>query len=173
MDEERWLPVVGYEGWYEVSDLGRVRRRGKSAALTPVSNGNGYFRVNLSVAGKSKLKLIHRLVVEAFIGPVEYGYETNHISGVTTDNRLVNLEIVTRSENVKHAYRIGLASNQGENHPGSKLTDAMVREIRANCRTGIPNGRQTEYARRFGVSKRLIRFVLNGELWTHVQEEAK
>src|ERR1039457_412514 len=94
---------------YEVSTLGRVRRKigGPGAKAGTFFNikpsGSGYIHTSLKIAGKSKAKLVHRLVAEAFIGP-SLGREVNHIDGDKTNNKLTNLEYVIRSQNMQHAY---------------------------------------------------------------------
>lgn len=106
--EEKWLPVVGYEDIYEVSDLGRVRsltrkraaghgtRIWHSKILKSNLTYNGYYSYNLSNASKNKYKEGHVLVAESFLGhKVGAGLVVNHINRIRTDNRLENLEIVT------------------------------------------------------------------------------
>ena len=106
---ERWLPVVGYEGFYEVSDQGRIwsvprldptgRRQG-GRFLKPKSSGStGYLKVTLMRNGVSDQRLIHRLVLEAFVGACPDDSETRHLNATRTDNRLVNLAWGTSSEN--------------------------------------------------------------------------
>lgn len=107
---EVWRPVVGYEQWYEVSDLGRVRsldrppvssrskgRRGQILRL--LSCGAGYVQVSLSVGGVARKALVHRLVAEAFHGPAN-GMEVDHVSNVKQDNRALNLRWISRAENM-------------------------------------------------------------------------
>ncbi len=136
---EVWNPVTSNgEPWpYEVSDQGRVRRSephpiggatyvGK--VLKQMLDHSGYPRLFLH-NGKGRNFSIHRLVLEAFKGPCPEGMEANHISGIKTDNRLENLEWVTRSENTLHRARVlgkGIGSKQGL----AKLTEEDVLEIR-------------------------------------------
>lgn len=86
-----WKPVFGYEGLYEVSDFGAVRRVG-GKMLTPKKESNGYIRYHLSKKGVDKSILAHRIVAIAFIeNPL--GYKTvNHINEDKSDNRVENLE---------------------------------------------------------------------------------
>ena len=95
--------VVGFENWYSVTDDGHVFSHHRDIWLKPFKVGAGYHRVNLFYLGKSHNKYIHRIVAEAFLGPSN-GKEINHKNGNKTDNRVENLEWVTRSENVNHSY---------------------------------------------------------------------
>ena len=104
---EYWRPVSGYEGIYDVSDQGTVRslnygRSGKRRELKSVKNNNGYEIVTLSRDGVVKCFTVHRLVWEAFKGEIHEGKELDHINTIRDDNRLVNLRVVTRKENVRN-----------------------------------------------------------------------
>ncbi len=103
MKEERWLPVVGFEGLYEVSSLGRVkslnyRSTGKEEILSLHDNGKGYLHVDLCKNGKMYHKSVHRLVARAFIPNPENKREVHHIDGNTHNNCVSNLQWVTREE---------------------------------------------------------------------------
>lgn len=101
MSEEVWRPVVGYEGWYEVSNIGRVRRCG-GRVLTNLQGSRGYELVNLSVRGKTRLWLVHRLVAMAFV-PNPCGFDVvNHLDENKTNNRANNLEWTTLAENFNY-----------------------------------------------------------------------
>lgn len=103
------------EGFYEVSNLGRVRRlksaRGTAKgrllklSLTP----NGYPKITTSIDGKYISRQIHRLVAEAFLGPCPPGRQVNHKDGDKTNNNATNLEWTTQSENCYHALGLGLS----------------------------------------------------------------
>lgn len=107
---EEWRPVVGYEGKYEVSNLGRVKssnyqRRGFEKILSPKSN-TGYLRVELRGGDSPREKCVHALVAEAFIPNPENKSEVNHLDGNGFNNKVSNLEWVTRSENAKHSVYV-------------------------------------------------------------------
>lgn len=121
---EEWRPVVGYEGYYEVSDLGRVRNlgfdieyilNGKKVVkhvypkfLSPTLGNNGYFTVFLVCGEKKERLLVHRLVAMAFLPNPEDKRTINHKNGVKTDNIVENLEWATDMENIRHAFDTGL-----------------------------------------------------------------
>ena len=117
MAKEIWKSIHGYEGIYEVSNLGRVRsvRRNIVMSCRKMKN-NGYITCNLSHNGKVKCKLVHRLVAETFIPNHQNKPEVNHIDGDKQNNSVKNLQWVTPSENQRHSIDLGLRK-------GSKLQD--------------------------------------------------
>lgn len=105
MKEEIWKDVPNYEGLYQVSNLGNMKSFKKNMdglILRSSSKNKGYQYTILSKDGKFENTSIHRLVLITFIGNSEL--QCNHKNGIKNDNRLENLEWVTRSENIKHAY---------------------------------------------------------------------
>ena len=171
MSEEVWLPVRDYEGLYEVSSHARIRRVGRSARtgkgrgcgavigrilkqhVTPF----GYLSVPLWKGGKFKNFQVHRLVADVFCGGLIEGHEVNHIDGVKTHNEPENLEVVSRSENIQHAYRLGLMTPSviyGERHHMASLTDEQVETVRSLYSTGKWTG--VRLARKFGVNHSTI-----------------
>lgn len=98
--KETWKPAAGYEGLYEVSDLGRIKGLKRGKILKTVKQNNGYLQVGLYKNGKRKVFLVHRLVYSAFNGEIPPGLEVNHINDKDkTDNRLCNLNLMTHKEN--------------------------------------------------------------------------
>lgn len=108
---EKWLDIKGYEPWYEVSDRGRVRTKKTGLIRKPQLTPKGYLRLQLGVSGKPINAFIHRLVANAFIDFEGDSKQINHKNGVKTDNRVSNLEWVSPSENLQHAYDTGLRSS--------------------------------------------------------------
>lgn len=116
MSEEVWRPIAGYDGFYEVSNLGRVRsvtrcvvdarctRVIKGKLINPWDNSRGYLIVALSRDGKVIKHQIHRLVGLAFIPNPLNKPQINHVDGNPRNNRVTNLEWVTNGENTQHAY---------------------------------------------------------------------
>lgn len=169
---EMWRHVVGWEGYYSVSSLGRIRsdKRAKRRRYGRIIGGYGgqYPEVELRLDGIVERRYIHHLVLRAFAGDSAAGQVANHKNGIKHDNRVTNLEWVTVGQNNKHAYDTGLKviSNvkfnplKGEACPGSKLTADQVREIRA-----ISGVSQPELGRRYGVAQTTISAVKNGYTW--------
>ena len=107
---EIWKSIIGYEGLYEASNFGRIRslnykHTGETRILKLGKSTGGYLQVNLCKNGKVKMCLIHRLVFEAFNGKIPEGYDVNHINENKTDNRLENLNLMTRKENINYGTR--------------------------------------------------------------------
>lgn len=129
--KEIWKDILGYEGLYQVSNLGNVKslnykHTGKERILKPRPDGHGYYKVALCKNGKVKNFRIHRLVVEAFIGKIPKGLVVNHINECPTDNRLENLEICTIRENVNH----GTANaRRSESSKGKKISEEAKRKL--------------------------------------------
>ena len=124
MKEERWLPVVGYEGLYEVSSLGRVKslnynHTGKEKILSPWDNGE-YLQVVLCKNGKTAPMLVHRLVAQAFIPNPKNKREVHHIDGNTYNNVGSNLLWVTRKEHmdIDHSKKV-LCVETGKIYPSA------------------------------------------------------
>lgn len=149
--------IKGYDK-YKVSVYGNVFSFHTSKLLKPSLDVNGYPRVNLSKDGKQTVIRIHRLVAEAFISNPENKPCINHKNGIKSDNRVVNLEGCTYSENNKHAYDTGLKL-KGENHCNAKLSDKQVEAIRALRST--TNFSQSQLSLMYGVSREHIRDIVN------------
>ena len=113
---EEWRPVVGYEGSYEVSDMGRVRsldrttdrgRKWKGRMMSPSALQNCYLVVTLWRDGSQRTPLVHRLVLEAFAGPQPELHESLHRNGGRQDNRAANLRWGTHAENQRDQIKHG------------------------------------------------------------------
>lgn len=104
-NNEIWKPVIGYEGFYEVSNLGNVKNSKTQRILRLLNNGCGYYRVGLYKEGKFKLFLVHRLVAFAFIPNPDNLPFINHKDECTQNNHVSNLEWCTASYNVNYGTR--------------------------------------------------------------------
>lgn len=120
MNDEAWLPVEGFEGFYEVSSLGRVRSLARTIHLstgprrlpsrevgTGIDGSNGYRRVSLTGHGKAALRRVHAMVAAAFIGPRPKGMVVRHLDSNPGNNAASNLAYGTQSENMKDEVRNG------------------------------------------------------------------
>ena len=174
---EEWRDIAGYEGYYQVSSLGRVRscdrvvqyygqkdRLKKGKLLKLRENSYGYYRVTLTKFGAKSIP-VHRLVASAFC-PLRDGCDSvNHKNGVKTDNFPHNLEWCTRSENTRHAHKFGLISNSGEKHPKAVFTRDQVLEIRRLRSDGV---KFRVIAEMYGVSLSAIAMVVYRHSWAHI-----
>ena len=167
---ERWLPVVGYEGWYEVSDQGRVRRTKtitstKAGRIIGTINNCGYMRACLCKNGKLKEFGVHTIVASAFLGRRKPGQQIDHINAIKTDNRLVNLEYVTAKENTRRAFNLGLMPSRRGSHQGmAKLNEEQVLAIREELKK-FPVRNGARIARKYKVCTSLICAIKNKRVW--------
>ena len=151
--QERWLPIPGYEGYYEVSDHGNVRSLNRwvlradgrshhysGNPLVQSVDRDGYRFVKLNRDGKRRCKFVHRLVVEAFIGPVPEGLVCCHNDNDPSNNHLTNIRVDTQSSNLMDKIRFGTDSNASKTHclrghPFDAENTRIVRGRHRQCRT--------------------------------------
>lgn len=160
---EEWRSIPGFEGAYEVSNLGRVkslpRHRVSGRILKTSEAGKGYRKVQLVHKEKIEHRYVHDLVLEAFVGPRPEGQEASHWNGVRWDNRLSNVRWDTRSGNHDDKRRHGTMC-QGETHGRRKLSARDVIAIRAAAGTCREIGLQ------FGVGPMQIHRIKSGKNWS-------
>lgn len=163
---EEWRPIVGYEGLYEVSSLGRVRsceRVIPSRLLKLQVTEEGYVRVHLS--GKNRrCASVHALVLTAFKGPKPVNQVGRHMDNVRHNNTVENLQWGTQKENVADRIRHG-TYYQGSRHPNSKLTESDVATIRALSESGLTNVAISKW---FALTPSNIGQIVNRKAWKHV-----
>lgn len=172
---EHWLPVVGYEGLYEVSDQGHIKSLVPSKKrpiaghiLKPKKSGQGYQCVGLYKDGLPTTHTIHRVVMRAFVGVCPDGMNVNHKDGKKRNNALSNLEYVTHSENARHALSTGLlvpVVGHGEKNPNASLTEAQAIAIAIRL---SQNDRPCDIARDMGVSENPVRDIKAQRKWGHL-----
>ena len=105
---ELWCDIPLFNGKFQVSNIGRVRRVSDGYILGQYFHEKGYLKVDLEKWGVRKKCRVHRLVAEAFIENPNNYPQVNHKNGMKTDNRVENLEWVTNQMNMEHAFKIGL-----------------------------------------------------------------
>jgi hypothetical protein len=175
---EKYVDIIGFEG-YQVSNFGNVRsldrvvlaHQGKrklnlkGRILKPAID-DGYNKVALSIGKKLFTKKVHRLVAENFCEKKDAKHEVNHIDGNKLNNHYLNLEWVSHSKNVQHAFDNGLSKGlKGSKNPNSKLTEQDVKEIREIASQQRKYNRK-ELSKRYGVSAKHIQDIVNSKtLW--------
>ena len=187
---ETWRPVVGYEGMYEVSDLGRVRSlptgKGKRPCVRLLRGRpirHGYLSVALYRGdGIQHCVTVHRLVAEAFVPRLDASFkEINHLDAVKTNNSASNLEWCDHTRNMRHAEEMGRMNratgdrnglrahpesvSRGERNGWARLTEEDIRDIRM----ALASGEQGNViAARFGCSAAHISRIGKRMCWSHV-----
>lgn len=184
---ERWKPVLGFEGAYEVSDFGRVRSCDRQAVYVRIVDGqpqkatrlrrgtllrpgtvkSGHQLVSL---GRGASRLVHRLVLDAFVGPKPPGHEGCHGDGNPANNRLDNLRWGTRSDNVQDAVRHGTHGTWTKKlarSPRAMLNPDTVIQIKRRLSTGASCA---EIAPEFGVTRSAIYRIREGHNWADVRD---
>jgi hypothetical protein len=180
--EEQWRPVVGFEGYYEVSDHGRVRscerlcrnRWGVRRKIARIMAANltgqrrRYLALTLCVDDVKVRRYVHLLVLEAFEAPRQPTLEARHLNGKSTDNRAVNLTWGTPDQNREDKARHG-TQVRGSTHGQARLRETDIPVIRAEFASGVG---VTAIARRHAVSPGAIKGIIYGSngrrSWTHV-----
>jgi hypothetical protein len=154
-----WKEIPGYRGRYRISADGVVQTNhgGHWWALATPKDAHGYLLVYLWDSDKQQRvrRLVHQLVAQNFVPPVEGRTCVNHLDGHKLNNHFTNLQWTTRAGNMQHAWQTGLCRPH-------KLTESDVKEI---LRCG---GTDTETAKRFGVSQVMVTRIRARKAWRHV-----
>lgn len=171
---EEWRDIVGYIGYYQVSNLGRVRSRDrvvphshtgaqarKGVLLGLAPNRHGRLQIRLHRDGGGQVCRVHRLVAAAFHGPCPAGMECCHNDGDKLNNHASNLRWDTPEAN--RADRTAHGVNQGERGGAAKLTRGQVVEIRQALTTS-----SRCLARQYGVARSTIRDIRARKTWSHL-----
>lgn len=170
---EEWRPVIGYEGFYEVSSLGRVKRLiggssntfpGKILKPDSCKPKHGY-RIHFCKDGKERSFMLGRIVLEAFVGPRPANHECNHKDFDTSNNRASNLEWATHYDNIRWSTDAGRMV-RGIEHPQSKLDPEAVRNMRQRYATG--NVTLRILAEDYSVSGSVVYSVVTRRTWRWV-----
>lgn len=158
---EIWKDVNVYEGAYQISNLGNIkslpRKNTKGKILKPAKNNRGYLRVGLCYKGKVRYDSVHRLVAETFIPNPKKLPEVNHIDGDKLNNKVENLEWVTKGENQSHAYKTGLRKTTQRQRGSSRKNIEIARMNRK-----LKTNNSSEEIRTSNVNRHLKRWLQNG-----------
>lgn len=166
--KEIWKDIPGFEGYYSISNKGRVLsiRTGKMKKPSTYNN-KSYPTVSLWVNGIPTRKSIHRLVAELFIPNPENKTQVNHIDGDKTNYSINNLEWVTPSENMTHAFKNNLVDFQvGEQCSWAKLTENDVLKIFELKNNGMSN---LEISKRFNISNSQVSNIFLNKRWKQLE----
>jgi len=172
---EIWKDIPGYEGLYQVSDMGRVKAMRRQIIH---SNGNthtyqerilrtlldrsGYHAVILCNTGDRKRILVHRLVAESFKDKKVNQDFVNHIDCIKSNNYASNLEWVSHAENVRHAFANNRYDRKGSKHPSAKINESIVKQIRES------KARTVDLASQLGLTEAHVYSVRSFKSWAHV-----
>ena len=151
--------IQGYNGDYKITKNGEVWsfKRDKPRKLKKRISPDGYVWYNLSMNGNQYTERTNRLVAEAYIPNPDNKNTVNHIDGDKLNNHVSNLEWATRSEQMEHAYNLGLKKPmEGVKSPVSKLTEGDVIEIRSRYKNHCKINCMIPLAKEFGVSQSTI-----------------
>lgn len=172
---EVWKDIIGFKGYYQVSNRGNVRsltrminhkngkrRIYKGAVMSPFKGE--YLQINLCKYAKYTEFKIHALVCSAFIGKRPNGQNVNHKDGKKYNNNLYNLEYTTPKQNMVHAVRIGLMPIGSKSYL-SKLKEKDIPEIRELLKSGLSH---EKIGLMFGVGKNTIGGISRNRTWRHV-----
>lgn len=171
---EVWRPIGGWEGFYEVSNLGRVksvertlmRSNGRPMTihcriLKSAPNPNGYTSVALCRDGVCATKAVHMFVTRAFLGECPASQEVRHRDGDPGNPRLDNLIYGTKSQNQLDRVEHG-TSNRGEQHPNAKLNREQIVAIRSMAGTMS----HRDIGECFGIGKEYTRSIIRRRTWS-------
>jgi hypothetical protein len=174
---EEFRDIPGWEGYYQVSNLGTVRsiprtvvsrtgkvynRKGK--VMSQHYSKDGYKVVDVTKEGRNRTLGVHRAMALAFISNPNNKPMVNHINAKRDDNRLDNLEWCTNAENIQHSFNLGISDNRGDKHPRRVLTMEIVRGIRAELESGKS---PVEVANIFDIKRRNVYAVRDRQNWNY------
>jgi hypothetical protein len=169
--KEEWRVIDGYDGKYEVSSLGRVR---KGSHMMPMTTRIGYNHVSLYRSGGRRYGTdhrVHRLVALAFFGPHPDGkHYVDHINHIRNDNRIENLRWASPTDNNRAhaAFYGGKPGVRGEKNGSALLNETQARLVRRCSNMRITKGWMVMLCECWGVSRGCLNAVAGGRTWKHI-----
>lgn len=162
-----WLKIEDYPDYY-ISDNGDVvsYKNGSKVYLTKCKDNYGYYVVALFNKYGRKTKKVHRLVALAFVSNPQNKETVNHINGIKTDNRVLNLEWSTSKENTEHANNTGLTNIKGENHVNSVTNEKTVLALRKKRKEDGTT--YINLAKEFNLTVSTVADILKRRTWKHI-----
>ena len=168
--EEVWKDVIGFEGKYEVSNLGKVRNK-KNLRVLKAQDHNGYERVYLNDGQKQRKLRVHRIVAKVFLNPPEHPKQTmiNHKDSNRSNNNVDNLEWCTHRENVSHAIKKGtVKGNDNFEKCVRRDVEKDVKVIRYLYET--THLTQMELSEIFNISGNAVSSIINRKLHKQIED---
>jgi hypothetical protein len=181
LDSEIWKTIESYQD-YQISNFGRIKsfkryNRTNKNILNTIKNSSGYLIIDLSKNGKRKIKFIHRLMYETFIGVIPEGYDVHH-KDFTKNNYLDNFKLIPKSEHhrlhkinyhpsIKTKNKISEAT-KGEKNPNSKLSEKQVIQIHKLIKLGFKN---IEISKIYEVNPVNICDIKYGRIWNYIYKQ--
>ena len=159
-------PMKGFEQFYLASDHGEIISMRRGSVLRAHIGSSGYLSVILCGLYSRRQASVHTFIAETFLGiPPTPKHEVNHINGTKTDNRVANLEWVSRPSNIQHAYRGNLIPSGQNSHLCTKLNESKVRRILAL------KGKlsQSQIAEQFNISQTFVGKIHRRIKWQNIQ----
>lgn len=180
IQEEIWKDIPSFEGYYQASNLGRIKSLPrkvwnhqcfmvrKERIIKQSKLPDGYVQVGLKMPNdKQRRYMVHRIIGLAFHPNPENKEMINHKDGIKDNNNESNLEWSTRSENAKHSFIIGLQCNKGSNHPLHKVTDEDVLEIRNRYLKGESTYKIFN-SKDYPISYTNVKDIVARRTWSHI-----
>lgn len=177
---EIWKDIENYEGYYQVSNLGKVRSLDrvqedslgrkypwKGKVMSPRINRDGYSQISLGKKGKVKTRTVHRLVAEAFLEKIPTKNYVNHKDGNKENNHLYNLEWCTAKENTHHAFETGLQS-RGEDSNFAAIDEQTAILV---CKRLEDGERNCDIAEDLNLTRDIVGKIRSGITWTHISKD--
>jgi hypothetical protein len=177
---EEWKIIPNYP-LYQASTLGNIKtfnwkNKGVERVMKPALDGSGYLRTMLKdESGRFCTVKVHRIIGQTFIPNPLSKPQINHLNCMKTDNRVINLEWATPSENQIHAYKEKRRNISGENNPSTNLTDRQVLDIRSKYTYNRKGGKGVDgivtkamLAKEYGVNIWVIKTIVIGKTWKHL-----
>ena len=188
LENEEWRPVVGWENFYSVSNLGRVKREVRAVThsnqvesfsmtypekvLKANPDSRGYPQVTLNAkhfGRKRRVARVHRLVAEAFLGNPEGKPQVNHMDSDTMNANVNNLEWCTASENQKHSWDNDRQERRlGEDNAVSKYSDSLVRVVYKLAKSKAWS--QEKIGELYGMPQITVSNILTKKTWRHITD---
>lgn len=155
--------IPGYSGLYAATEDGAIWSYRTNIYLSPTLTSHGYLRIALTIKQVQVKRHVHQWVMLAYYGE-SLGRDVNHKNSIKTDNRLDNLEYVTRKQNIHHAIAAGTNKIRGVGAAKAKLTEEQAKSIKYN----ESHLRNFQLAKKYNITPTAVSLIRRGINWKHV-----